>query len=96
MKKRGKGQGWVVLIIGFVLLGSWFLKSRLPGPGSPKDTGAARRIISLAPSVTEVLFALDLGDRVVGRTDFCKYPPEAAEVASVGGYITPITRRSWP
>ena len=36
-----------------------------------------RRIVSLAPNVTETLFALGLGDRVVGDTDFCDYPAEA-------------------
>ena len=38
-----------------------------------------RRIVSLAPSVTETLFALGLGDRIVGDTDFCDYPPEAKQ-----------------
>lgn len=35
------------------------------------------RIVSLAPSNTEVLFTLGLGDRIVGVTDFCNYPAEA-------------------
>lgn len=43
------------------------------------------RIISLAPSNTEILFALSLGNKVVGITDFCDYPPEAAAVEKVGG-----------
>lgn len=47
------------------------------------------RIVSLAPSNTEILFALGLGNRVVGRTDFCDYPAEAAKVPSVGGYTQP-------
>ncbi len=45
------------------------------------------RIVSLAPSVTEVLFALGLGGRVVGVTSFCRYPPEAARLPQVGGYL---------
>ena len=44
-----------------------------------------QRIISLAPSNTEILFALGLGDRVVGVTDFCDYPPEALEKEKIGG-----------
>ena len=44
-----------------------------------------QRIISLAPSNTELLFVLGLGDRVVGVSDFTTYPPEAAEIESVGG-----------
>lgn len=42
------------------------------------------RIISLAPSVTETLFALGLGDKVVGVTTFCDYPPEAKAKVSIG------------
>ncbi len=45
---------------------------------------APRRIVSLAPSVTETLFALGLGDRVVGVTSFCDYPAEAAQKEKVG------------
>jgi len=48
-----------------------------------------RRIVSLAPSVTEALFALGLGDRVVGDTDFCDYPPEARQKPHVGGPVNP-------
>jgi iron complex transport system substrate-binding protein len=48
-----------------------------------------QRIISLAPSNTEILFALGLADRVVGVTDYCNYPPEAKQKPSVGGFSTP-------
>ena len=48
-----------------------------------------QRIISLAPSNTEILFALGLGDKVVGVTDWCNYPPEVLEKEKVGGYVTP-------
>ena len=51
--------------------------------------GTPQRIVSLAPSITETLFALGLGDRVVGVTDWCNYPPEALEKEKVGGYTTP-------
>ena len=43
-----------------------------------------RRIVSLAPSVTETLFALGLKDRIIGVTSFCDYPPETAAVEKVG------------
>lgn len=49
---------------------------------------APTRIVSLAPSVTEMLFAIGAGDVVVGVTDFCDYPPEAATRAKVG-YANP-------
>lgn len=51
--------------------------------------GPPQRIISLAPSVTEILFALGLGDKVVGVSSYCYYPPEALKKEKVGGYITP-------
>jgi ABC-type Fe3+-hydroxamate transport system substrate-binding protein len=48
-----------------------------------------RRIVSTAPSITEMLFALGLGDRVVGVTTFCRYPEAAKKIAKVGTYIQP-------
>jgi iron complex transport system substrate-binding protein len=55
--------------------------------------GTPQRIISLAPSNTEILFALGLGDKVVGVTDWCDYPPEALDKEKVGGYSTPDTEK---
>jgi len=48
-----------------------------------------RRIVSLVPSVTEVLFAIAAQDLLVGVTDFCDYPPEARRKPSVGGMVAP-------
>jgi iron complex transport system substrate-binding protein len=53
----------------------------LPGPPA--------RIVSLVPSVTEVMYALGAEDRLVGRTDYCDFPPAAASKPSVGGMINP-------
>jgi len=47
--------------------------------------GPAQRIVSLAPSNTEILFALGAGDRVVGRDAFSDYPEEAKAVTDIGG-----------
>lgn len=48
-----------------------------------------QRIISLAPSVTETLFALGAGDEVVGVSTYCDYPPEVTKITRVGSFLTP-------
>src|SRR5467141_2278778 len=48
-----------------------------------------RRIVSLAPSGTETIYALGLQDRVVGDTDYCDYPPDAQNKTKVGGAVNP-------
>jgi len=49
----------------------------------------ARRMVSLLPSFTEMLFAIGAGDRLVGRTTWCDYPPQALAVPSVGDGMPP-------
>ena len=60
-------------------------KITLPGP--------PQRIISLAPSITETLFALGLKDRIVGVTSFCDYPQEAAGLERVGDTLRPSAEK---
>jgi iron complex transport system substrate-binding protein len=48
-----------------------------------------QRIISLAPSLTETVYALGLQDRLVGDTDYCDFPPDAQKKTKVGGAINP-------
>ncbi len=60
-------------------------------PASPPRARAApeqapRRIISLSPAITEILFAIGCGGQVVGVTSFCKHPPAAARLPKVGGF----------
>jgi iron complex transport system substrate-binding protein len=47
------------------------------------------RIVSLVPSVTEIVFSLGAQDRLVGRTDFCDYPAAVRDKPSVGGMVNP-------
>jgi ABC-type Fe3+-hydroxamate transport system substrate-binding protein len=54
---------------------------RLPAP--------ARRVVSLIPATTELLFAVGAGDRVVGRTHWCDYPEAAAAVPDLGDGMNP-------
>jgi len=48
-----------------------------------------KRIVSLAPSVTELIFALGAGDKVVGVTEYDTYPEEVKDIAKVGGFEGP-------
>ena len=66
------------------------------GPAVTDDVGRrvtlaapARRVVSLLPSFTEILFAVGAGDRLVGRTAWCDYPPAALAVPSVGDGMPP-------
>ncbi|MDI6799124.1 MAG: cobalamin-binding protein [Actinomycetota bacterium] len=52
-------------------------------------SGEVKRIISLAPSNTEILFSLGLGDKVIAVTDFCDYPKEALGKDKIGGFSEP-------
>lgn len=48
-------------------------------PNNPK------RIVSVSPAITEIIFAIDASDKLVGRTDFCNFPPEVESIESIGG-----------
>jgi iron complex transport system substrate-binding protein len=48
-----------------------------------------RRIVSLAPSITEILFALGLNKEIVGVTIYCDYPEVALEKPKIGGFVNP-------
>ncbi len=48
-----------------------------------------RRVISLSPNFTEILYDIGAQDQLVGVTDFCKFPPEAQEKEKVGGWVNP-------
>jgi len=60
-------------------------------PSAPVEPAivAPQRIVSLTPALTEILFALGAGDRVVGVTQYCNYPPAARTKPKVGGYVNP-------
>ncbi len=53
----------------------------------PQLLAAPQRIISLSPHLTEILFALGAGERVVAVTNFCQYPAEAQQKQKIGGFI---------
>lgn len=83
----------VTLIAAIVLVfaGSILANRRLDEPFRPEFAPQwdCRRIVSMAPSITETLYALGLGDHVAGVSRFCEYPPEVSEKPRVGGYFDP-------
>ena len=97
LKEVGSVRGikWFLSLLAIILI---FLAACSPAdsipPGAIVD-GLGRpvnieklpqRIISLAPSNTEILFALGLGEKVVGVTEFCDYPPEALDKEKIRKY----------
>ncbi len=69
--------------------GSWNALDA-PTPTAHPDYG---RVICAAPSITEIVFTLGAGPRVVGVSDYSTYPPEAKDVARIGGQINPNRER---
>mgnify|MGYP001039832460 FL=1 len=91
-----------ILIISILLLASCSSQTPHLNSGAPyevvgiDDLGRElrfnhppQRIVSLDPSVTEILFALGLNNEVVGVTQYCDYPEEARSKSKVGGYLDP-------
>lgn len=74
----------VAVLVGLV---GWAV---VPNPaGEVVVEAPLRRIVSLSPALTEILFAIGAGDRVVGISDFTSYPPEALDRPSCGGQMNP-------
>jgi len=83
---------WILIATVLVAFGgSYALKRQHSGrsEADPRPPGGPARIVSLAPSITEILFELGLGDRVVGVTRYCGFPPEAKTKPQMGGYYDP-------
>ena len=59
-----------------------------------QESEKIERIISLAPSITEILYALDLDDKVVAVSDYCTYPLQAKNKESIGGLFNPNLEKS--
>ena len=67
-----------VLLLAFVLGTGWPCHAQVPS-----------RIVSTSPSITETLFALDLGDRVVAVSRYCRFPPAVLALPKVGTFLQP-------
>jgi len=73
--------------VGFVIFGTQ--QAQNPGPSPPANN--PDRVVSLAPSLTEILFALGLDDKIVGVTLNSDYPPAAEKKTKVGTFWQPDT-----
>jgi iron complex transport system substrate-binding protein len=69
-------RGFAVGLVGLISTASLFAQQ-------------SRRIVSTAPSITEALFSLSLGNQVVGVSQYCDFPPEVAKLPKVGTYLKP-------
>ena len=87
VSRVGKASRWAIVI---ALVGvAAPTRAHTDGPRwyGPKLERKPSRIVSLAPSTTEMLFALGAGPRVVAVTRYCDYPPEVATLAKLGGVL---------
>ena len=73
----------------FSLTAIVLLLSCLPGRGEQGAAVKPRRIVSLAPSVTETLFALGAGEQIVGICSFCDFPRGVERIERIGSYLAP-------
>src|SRR5882672_10563338 len=109
LRPRREKPGLCLLVIAMFAIGlTPSCSSRLNHPSSPAaetrevtDEAGRRvrlplkieRIVSLAPNLTEIVYAVGAGDRLVGRTRYCDYPPEVKNVAEIGDTMTPSIER---
>lgn len=84
--RRGRTLAAALVVVGGCLGCGGGRTSPVPPVAGAKTP---QRIVSLAPSLTETLFALGVGHRVVGVTRYCAYPPEVRNRARVGGHLDP-------
>ena len=81
---RTRGRGFYPTFLRLVLL---FLLAAISAQAEPQ------RIVSTSPSITEALFALGLGPRVVGVSNYCEYPPQVKDLPKVGTFLRPDAER---
>lgn len=91
MRTRRARGAFLLAAVAALGLGRARAQSVTDGLGRPfpLPDRVPERIVSMAPNVTEILFALGLGGRVVGVTRFCDHPPEAGGLPRIGGLVDP-------
>jgi len=77
-----------------LLVGLWACRAREAPIGSREAAAASpRRIISLIPAVSEMIYAMGAGDRLVGVSNYDRFPPDVRQLPKVGGLIDPNVER---
>jgi iron complex transport system substrate-binding protein len=83
-------------LLAAVVPANWQVAVAAGGAVLPQDSGSSpqvRRIVSLVPAATEMLFAMGAGDRLVGVSTYDRFPPEVIRVPQVGGLLDPNVER---
>jgi len=83
----------ILLFVGIVLLGGFVPSATEQQPGASAATAPARRIVSLVPALTEMLFAIGAGPQVVAVSSFDDFPPEVKALPRVGALLDPDVER---
>lgn len=78
---------WPALFFIALFVFAWLQPAKQPLQNESSSEDTPQRIISLAPSITETLFAIGAGDRVVAVTNYCRYPAAVTRLPNVGGYL---------
>ncbi|NQT54504.1 ABC transporter substrate-binding protein [bacterium] len=96
------GRARLLIVLALFGVGLLLAYALMPGPPPGAEPGgqptgdsvpAARRVVSMAPSIVESLFAIGAGSRVVGVGTWCFHPPEAKALPRVGGEADPSFER---
>ncbi|MDQ3071102.1 MAG: helical backbone metal receptor [Acidobacteriota bacterium] len=91
MSEMTRGSSLLGRALPLLIAAAFFAACGANQPAPPAS--APQRIVSIIPAVTETLFAIGAGPRVVGAGSYDTYPPEVAAVPRVGGLIDPDTER---
>lgn len=82
-----------ILLASILVAAPWDAQPTVPvqwiGESEQRRVRDPKRIITLAPSVTEFAFAVGAGDRVIGRSRYCDFPAAASKLPAVGGFLDP-------
>ncbi len=74
---------WLLVLVGHAVLPTGCRRAQMPASSRP--SAAARRVVTLAPNLTEIVFAVGAGETLVGVSDYSDFPSQAQALPRVGG-----------